>query len=233
MKSLVNFVTGALGGDGARRLSASIALLLVLGAAPAAFSQEPPDSSPSDRPEEDDGDDDGASGDETVGTLPSVTDEDDGFDPVGIPGLAGLGRFHPDGSLTLEGPATDIAAILARTRGSGSCSVELLTGGDVRLRLLGDFRIAVRPELLARLDLKATLCVVAGHATRISGRKRSSEVLLAAASSLDIPLAGMAGSGDLQRAPLLIESVNVVGVRTRLAARIEGGLLVLTQERRD
>jgi hypothetical protein len=236
MKSLVPIVqrlAGALGGDDARRLSAAVALLLVLGAAPAAYSSEPPGSTPTTRTEEgdnddDDGGDDSASGDETVGTLPSVADES-GFDFLGGTALANLRGFAPDGSLTFEGRAADIAALLARTRSDGFSALELLDGDRMRLRLLGDFRVAIPPELLSRL--KTTLQVAGGLEVRISWRQRGSTFLLGGGSELGIPLATLARSGDLQGVPLRVESVNLGGVRTRLAARMEAGLLVLTQER--
>jgi hypothetical protein len=220
------------GGD-ARLFPIAIALLLVLGSAPAAYSGEPPGSAPSGRTEEDDGDDDdggddSASGDETVGTLPSVA-EDNGFDFLGGPGLSNLRGFDPDGSLTFEGRAADIAVLLARTRGGGLSALELLDADHMRLRLLGDFRVAVPPELLSRL--KTTLRVAGSLEVQISWRQRSSTFLLGGGSEFGIPLAALAGSGELQRVPLQIESVNLSRVHTRLAARMEAGLLVLTQER--
>lgn len=181
--------------------------------------------------EEGGNDSDETSGDETVGTLPSVLDEDP-TGPIGMPGKLGVPSLSGDGALVFEGSSAAVLDLLRRTRTNGLVGVQLDGAGRARVALVGDFRVRLRAETFAALQLEAHLSAANGLDARVLWNRRANPVHLASGDDLALPLGDLATSPALLRSPLTIDSVNARGVVTRLSLSLDDGFVVLSQVRR-
>lgn len=177
--------------------------------------------------------DDGATGDETVGTLPVVAD-DDLLPPIGSPtpspGMMDMGQFSREGALLLEGPVDELVLLLSHARTSGLYAVHVDETGYAYAYVLGDFQVRLLPEVLADLHVRASIQSELGLAARVSWSRRAHDVALSGGETLSLPLD--AGAAALARSPLVVDAVNSWGGTTRLALSFQGGYVVLRQARR-
>ena len=173
---------------------------------------------------------DGATGDETVGTLPSVASDDlpggtsDG--PTGVTRADRVLRSR-DGALLLDGPFQELLGLLGRTRSNGLIAFQLDDEGGANVAMLDDFQVRIRATQLEGMQLRASIGSEEGLLANVSFGRRSHTFALAAGEVMIVPL----DLSLLNRAPLAIESVNVQGEVTRLTLRRNGEFVVMTQTR--
>lgn len=168
-----------------------------------------------------------AGGDETVGTLPLSSSDDDGglLDPNADWGQS----MTLGGSLTLEGSSTALLTTITSLRGQPRLVIETLPGGRQRWTIGGDFELALDLGLLPTSGLTISVGSTVQAWSQVSLRGRElGQVALTPQAGLDLPLVGLVQNGQVPSG-LSITTVDAFGTATSLSVLRTRQGLVLSQ----